>query len=385
MGSVALEGFGGSGGVSLNFKVVGGTTEPSSPKKNTIWIDTDQKITGWEFSATEPSLNLVKSSFVNSNKNVYAGVLYVDFDLQPNTTYTMFFNGQDGNNYYINESLFKNYTVVKVGAERTVVHFTAKDTDISGSYTDGMGWLILKNDKDQANDHIFDDLQIVEGNGNLEGMVWITTGTSSTVEFNALKKNGIQVYPAGVKQYINGEWKPKESHIYKDNSWLPINRLYLIKDGIIQEGISFTATSNGTITTKDGRVLFTTAGNNNDAFYAKIQNAGYSIMRIQTGEFENEQSYRNVTSHEVPTARITNVKPVQPSSSDTIMQNVIASVPMYSDIIGGKSDIVAIGDLDLSVDISSNPDFLYPMVYIGGSNGVTGTKGKVSVTNWWFE
>lgn len=377
---------GAGGGNLLNFKVVG-NPQPTSPKESTIWIDTDQKITGWDFSATEPYPNLVKSSFVNSNKNVYAGVLYVDIDLQPNTTYTMFFNGQDGNNYYINENLFKNYAVVKVGAERTVVHLTTKDTDISGSYTDGMGWLILKNDKTQTNDHVFDNIYIVEGDSEIdpEGMVWITTGTTSTVEFNALKKNGIQVYPAGVKQCINGEWEPKKSHIYKDNSWLPINRLYLIKDGIIQEGISFTATSNGTITAKDGRVLFTTAGNNNDAFYVKIQNTGYRIMRIQTGEFENEQSYRNVESHEVPTARITNTKPVQPSSSDTIMQNVIASVPMYSDIIGSEGDIVAIGDLDLSIDISSNPDFLFPMVYIGGSNGVKGIKGKVSVTNWWFE
>lgn len=43
---------GGSGG--LNFKVVGGTSEPSSPKESTIWVNTDTKITSWIFSATEP-------------------------------------------------------------------------------------------------------------------------------------------------------------------------------------------------------------------------------------------------------------------------------------------------------------------------------------------
>ena len=43
---------GGSGG--LNFKVVGGTTSPSNPKENTIWVNTDQKITSWIFSATKP-------------------------------------------------------------------------------------------------------------------------------------------------------------------------------------------------------------------------------------------------------------------------------------------------------------------------------------------
>lgn len=45
-------GAGGSGGV--NFKVVGGTTEPASPKENTIWVSTSDTITGWAFSVTEP-------------------------------------------------------------------------------------------------------------------------------------------------------------------------------------------------------------------------------------------------------------------------------------------------------------------------------------------
>lgn len=46
-------GGGGSGG--FNFKIVGGTTEPSNPKENTIWVHTDQKITGWSFNDKEPT------------------------------------------------------------------------------------------------------------------------------------------------------------------------------------------------------------------------------------------------------------------------------------------------------------------------------------------
>jgi hypothetical protein len=37
----------------LNFKVVGGTTEPTNPKENTIWVNTDVKITGYYFSPKE--------------------------------------------------------------------------------------------------------------------------------------------------------------------------------------------------------------------------------------------------------------------------------------------------------------------------------------------
>lgn len=42
------------GGSPLNFKVVGGTSAPSDPKENTIWVNTDAEITSWAFSATEP-------------------------------------------------------------------------------------------------------------------------------------------------------------------------------------------------------------------------------------------------------------------------------------------------------------------------------------------
>lgn len=44
---------GGSGG-GLNFKVVGGTSTPASPKENTIWVNSSVSITSWVFSATEP-------------------------------------------------------------------------------------------------------------------------------------------------------------------------------------------------------------------------------------------------------------------------------------------------------------------------------------------
>lgn len=43
---------GGSGGLLLN--VAGGTSQPSSPSENTIWINTDQEITGWVFAIDEP-------------------------------------------------------------------------------------------------------------------------------------------------------------------------------------------------------------------------------------------------------------------------------------------------------------------------------------------
>ena len=39
----------------LNFTVVGGTSQPSNPIENTIWVNTDAEITSWVFSATQPT------------------------------------------------------------------------------------------------------------------------------------------------------------------------------------------------------------------------------------------------------------------------------------------------------------------------------------------
>lgn len=42
------------GGGGLNLKVVGGTTQPTNPRENTIWINTTTAITGYALSPTQP-------------------------------------------------------------------------------------------------------------------------------------------------------------------------------------------------------------------------------------------------------------------------------------------------------------------------------------------
>ena len=53
-----------------------------------------------------------------------------------------------------------------------------------------------------------------------EGDVWFTVGTSSTVEFNALKKNGIQVYPLSAKQMVSGALVDKTAKSYQNGKWV---------------------------------------------------------------------------------------------------------------------------------------------------------------------
>lgn len=57
------------GSSPLNFKVVGGETEPANPVENTVWINTPNEITSWIFSKTEPETPMegMVCIFVDSN------------------------------------------------------------------------------------------------------------------------------------------------------------------------------------------------------------------------------------------------------------------------------------------------------------------------------
>ena len=52
-----------------------------------------------------------------------------------------------------------------------------------------------------------------------EGEVWFPTGTESAVEFNALKKNAVQVYPLSAKQLTGGVLVDVEAMSYQGGEW----------------------------------------------------------------------------------------------------------------------------------------------------------------------
>ena len=65
----------GGGADLLNFRVIGGTSAPADPKENTIWVNTEQKITSWDLSAAEPQRR-------SSNRNL----LVHPYDITTNVT-----------------------------------------------------------------------------------------------------------------------------------------------------------------------------------------------------------------------------------------------------------------------------------------------------------
>lgn len=105
------------------------------------------------------------------------------------------------------------------------------------------------------------------------GMVWITTGTSSAVEFNALKKNAIQVYPISAKQQDGSAWVDVTALSYQGGEWVDwIVYLYNSGDECteITGGWSTKGDSGGSITKNSNNVYINCTGVNNKNTYRII-------------------------------------------------------------------------------------------------------------------
>lgn len=63
-------------------------------------------------------------------------------------------------------------------------------------------------------------LSVAEPYFKTSGMLWIYSGTSGSVHFNALKKNSIVIYPGSTMQFVNGAWKYLDAYIFQAGRWV---------------------------------------------------------------------------------------------------------------------------------------------------------------------
>ena len=86
-----------------------------------------------------------------------------------------------------------------------------------------------------------------------EGMVWFATGTNSTVGFNAIKKNGLWVYPTGCQQYVSGAWVSRTAKTYQNGAWVDWTRwLYNNGDEVTSVTGGWKSINEGQVTTVKG-------------------------------------------------------------------------------------------------------------------------------------
>ena len=126
------------------------------------------------------------------------------------------------------------------------------------------------------------------------GMVWITTGTSSAIEFNALKKNAIQVYPLSANQYVSGAWVDVTALSYQGAEWVDwIITLY--ENGV--EKVPFEAyTSN---VTEDRSYLTIHPAHNNFGIWGTSSPIDLTGKKSVDASFYNMKSNSTFAYHEV--------------------------------------------------------------------------------------
>lgn len=80
------------------------------------------------------------------------------------------------------------------------------------SASDNTIWI----DTDEMNGWVFS----ADEPEKVDGLVCIAVGSASPVAFNALKKNGIMVYPLSAKQCVNGAWVTKTAKSWQGGKWV---------------------------------------------------------------------------------------------------------------------------------------------------------------------
>ena len=232
---------GGAGGASLNYKVIGGTARPEgAAKENTIWVDTTvDKETISKAETTQLSYYIKDTTGVVTNPS-------------SNTCHTRYFECVEGHQYRFQMDdgttvLIASFTEVpNTGVAGTVLYGTGKthgaDTlDYTVTAESGVKYLGIYCYDSSANDSIpvltITDTTIQNGlpdemkiaghifsatqpENPVEGMVWFQTGMSSNAAFNALKKNSIEVYPTGCKQYVVDAWVTKTAKTCINGDWV---------------------------------------------------------------------------------------------------------------------------------------------------------------------
>ena len=121
------------------------------------------------------------------------------------------------------------------------------------------------------------------------GMVWFVTASDSAAAFNALKKNGIHVYPVSAAQYIGGVWVDREAYKFDGVEWIQlIGEVYIIQDGVIDltaypysfEKIGYPSNVSGGASdsvirlnqTYNGKPAVWFAGTNGSWYYHRLEN-----------------------------------------------------------------------------------------------------------------
>lgn len=301
----------GGGVAGLNFRVIDGTARPSSQKENDIWVNTGIKVSSYDFAAEMPFLR-------SNNKNKIVYPFYHTTKTEDGITWTdngdgsITANGTATGNALFRISAFVGaadheyleagtYTLSGCPAGGSDSAYlmelfildpvTNANEAIGRDYGEGFTFTLERGCKVRVNLNVMSGTtvsgivfkpQIEKGSaatafvkGDATGQVWISNGTSSGVEFNALKKNGLFVYPVVVWQYKYGKWSTTHAEIFKNGQWVQFSSVF-------SATIVITYPAGSTCTCSDG-VTTLTAPDTSGTWECIVPNTGTWIVSCTDG------------------------------------------------------------------------------------------------------
>lgn len=239
------------GGTDLNFRVLGGTAQPTAPRENDIWVNTDQNITSWHFGAEEPNVYDIQPISVGDPHCLIAPHPLSEGDIL---------------NFEVPATADGILEAIRIRDVSTGKDYCVRSTAgeaVPGWYKGIKLCVMISNDINKIGDWGMHGTAYWISWGayyHKEGTVWIPTGTSSMFEFNALKKNGIHISPAGANVWNGTNWVALYAHIYQKGTWAQYGTPW---DGTIYRNGTEETVITGGLTQKPNVVM--TNGYSNDS------------------------------------------------------------------------------------------------------------------------
>lgn len=201
----------------------------------------------------------------------------------------------------------------------------------------------------------------IEDDGK-DGSVWFKTGTTSPVEFNALRKNGVKVYPLSVKQHVGNAWVNKIAQSYQNNRWNEWIPEFFYKDGVEDDQYP---------------INIETIGN---ASFEKTENA---ISITSSSSTSNTRICAYISSFDVSVIKYIKARiDVEVINGLTIEFAIRKS--SIDDAAVVKSTANATGTHVLELDVSTYSGTHY-ITLSTGNDGVNARYTKFNILEWWVE
>ena len=195
-----------------------------------------------------------------------------------------------------------------------------------------------------------------------EGMVWIATGISSACRFNALKKNGIILYPLAASQYVGGAWVSLAAQSYQGGAWNP----WIVKISYSQAaGVSTSQSTNA------NRFSFSTAYGGTYGGLCSIEK--YPLMPFKTVRLKGTVQLSKSIAGTNFWMRVQ----MATSNDRTVNSGAIASAS--ADMNAGSTGLQS---FDLLMDISAETEARYVKMWVVTNTGTTGATVTVNITDW---